>query len=173
MKAKNKLTKTDLIITPIAIILFIILIISCFLYYNFLNQYLFLLLGWITLIIGFVLGILAYIAFKKKGEASNYESCLQTKNVVNSGIYSIVRNPMYLSPMLVILGLILISMHWLSIICGIPIIIYFYYYMIVEEQQNIRKFGNEYKQYMKIVPRLNFFTGIIRLIHRKNKEINN
>lgn len=38
-----------------------------------------------------------------------------------------------------------------------------------EERFNLRKWGDEYRQYMKEVPRFNFILGIWRLAKRKRK----
>jgi protein-S-isoprenylcysteine O-methyltransferase Ste14 len=74
---------------------------------------------------------------------------------------------MYLSFMLLILALMLISQHWLSVIFGIPVMVFLYMGMGVEEQSNIEKFGDDYIRYMDKVPRVNFLAGVIRLLRRK------
>jgi protein-S-isoprenylcysteine O-methyltransferase Ste14 len=69
--------------------------------------------------------------------------------------------------MLLILALMLISQHWLSIIFGLPIVVFLYLGMRMEEQSNINKFGDHYIRYMDRVPRMNFLAGVIRLLQRK------
>lgn len=108
---------------------------------------------------------MARYSFKKKAGISKGESCLKTNIIVDSGFYRVVRNPMYLSPMLFAIGLVFISQHWLSFIMAIPVIFYFYYYMIIEEKLNISKFGNDYLNYMKRTPRLNILYGFIKLLN--------
>jgi protein-S-isoprenylcysteine O-methyltransferase Ste14 len=39
--------------------------------------------------------------------------------------------------------------------------------LIKADKDAIKKFGDDYKNYMQKVPRSNFVLGIIRLIHRK------
>ena len=49
-------------------------------------------------------------------------------------------------------------------VAAITIIVVFHYYAIlVEERFNIRKWGNQYQQYMKEVPRFNFIRGLWNL----------
>ena len=160
----KKFTTIDVIITIIACIAFISLITSCFLYFNWKSQYLLMIIGWIILFLSPVPGIMARYAFKEKGGIAEGESCLNTKKIVNNGIFRIIRNPMYFSTMMFIAGLVFISQHWLSIVFAIPIIAYFYYYMLIEEKLNIKKFGDEYLDYMKRVPRVNVIVGLIRTL---------
>ena len=158
----KKFSAIDIVITIIAFASFVGLIISCFLYFNWMNQFWLMILGWILFFLSPIPGIMARFAFKEKGDIAKGESCLNTKKIVNNGVFGIIRNPMYFTAMMFTVGLVFISLHWLSIVFAIPIIAYFYYYMRIEEELNIKKFGNEYLDYMKKVPRLNVILGLIR-----------
>jgi protein-S-isoprenylcysteine O-methyltransferase Ste14 len=82
----------------------------------------------------------------------------------------VIRHPIYLSFIFFVIALILISQHWLSVIFGFPMIAFLYLSMRWEEQTNIEKFGDEYRLYMRSVPRMNLLLGVIRLQrHRKRK----
>jgi protein-S-isoprenylcysteine O-methyltransferase Ste14 len=107
------------------------------------------------------------VSFEEKGGAQEGEGWLRTSVVVDSGVYAVVRHPMYLSFMLLIVALMLISQHWLSVIFGLPIVVFLYLGMRVEEQSNIKKFGDDYTRYMDRVPRMNFLVGLVRLLRRK------
>jgi protein-S-isoprenylcysteine O-methyltransferase Ste14 len=74
---------------------------------------------------------------------------------------------MYLSFVLLVLAVMFISQHWLSVIFGLPIMVFLYLGMRVEEQSNIKKFGDDYIRYMDRVPRMNFLVGLVRLLRRK------
>jgi protein-S-isoprenylcysteine O-methyltransferase Ste14 len=157
--------------SPTIRILFMGLIVLCFLFFNWMNKIWLVYIGIILFVIGFfVFGGMARAAFKKKGETSKNKHWLETKKIVDSGIYAVVRHPIYISFMFYVMGLILVSQHWLSLVLGIPIIIFFYQFIRMEEQSNIEKFGDDYKQYMQKVPRTNFLLGIFRLIQRRNNE---
>lgn len=160
----KKFTLIDVVITIIACIALIGLITSCFLYFNWENIFWLMIIGWIILFLNPVPGMMARFAFKEKGGIAEGESCLKTQKIVSNGIFSIIRNPMYFSAMMFTAGLVFISQHWLSIVSAILIVLYFYYYMRIEENLNIKKFGNEYRDYMKRVPRLNIIIGFIRFI---------
>jgi protein-S-isoprenylcysteine O-methyltransferase Ste14 len=55
------------------------------------------------------------------------------------------------------------------IILGIAIIPLTYIDLFKADKDGIKKFGDDYKEYMKKVPRANFLLGIILLLRRKNK----
>ena len=68
--------------------------------------------------------------------------------------------------MLINIGIILISQHWIIVIIGITVIVFNFFDALRADQELIKKFGKQYFDYMNIVPRLNFISGIIRLIKR-------
>jgi len=57
--------------------------------------------------------------------------------------------------------------QWIVIILGIPIIPLTYIDLIKADKDGINKFGEAYKQYMKRVPRANFFLGVYRYFKKK------
>jgi protein-S-isoprenylcysteine O-methyltransferase Ste14 len=71
-------------------------------------------------------------AIDKKIEKKNW---LETANVIDTGIYSIIRHPMYLYFILMALALIFISQYWLNMIIDILRITMLYYVMIEEEKK--------------------------------------
>ena len=56
----------------------------------------------------------------------------------------------------------------LSIVAIFMFIAHFYHLVYVEEKYNVKKWGDEYRQYMREVPRFNFIKGLWNL--RKQKE---
>lgn len=105
--------------------------------------------------------------FKRKGGVPAGEGYVSTTKLVTTGIYSVVRHPQYLAGILFSLSFMLVSQHWLVIILGIPLVIIFYIAAWDEDKSLINKFGDEYRQYMKSVPRMNFLSGLVRKIGRK------
>jgi protein-S-isoprenylcysteine O-methyltransferase Ste14 len=107
------------------------------------------------------------VAFQTKGEARAGESWLHTRTVVTGGIYAVVRHPIYLSFLLISLALICLSQHWLNAVLGAILMGLLYNDMGREEKKSIERFGDDYRNYMQQVPRMNFVTGIIRLVRRR------
>jgi len=111
-----------------------------------------------------LVGILSSI-FARRVEKG--ESYVHTKVLVDSGIYSVVRHPQYLSFFFLIVALILVAQDWLNTLIGLIAVFLFYIDTSQADQSLIEKFGNNYRHYMKRVPRLNFFIGIIRRLQDK------
>jgi len=117
--------------------------------------------------------IMAHAAFlraKKGGCGWKGES--ETIMLVTEGIYSVVRQPAHLSSGLILLSITISLSKWLpftflSVIGNILVFVGFYYSSIEEEELNLLKWGDDYRQYMKEVPRFNFILGLLRRITSK------
>jgi len=165
-QGKWKPTWKDIILYALLGILFIGQVVLCFISYNGAGWDFVLYIGWAVFALSMIIGWLSRIAFEKKGKSPDGESFIHTSVVVESGIYAIVRHPMYLSGILFFISLVLISQHWLSMIFSVPVIVYFYISTWSEERSSIEKFGDAYMAYIQRVPRMNILLGIIRLLRR-------
>ena len=116
--------------------------------------------GYTILGIGALFFILSVFTLRRKG----------TSNVIDSGIYGIVRHPMYLGAMVMFFSHILLGQNWIVAISTIIAIVCCYLIIQFGDQRNIGRFGNDYKLYMQKVPRANFLLGIIRLLGRRKNE---
>jgi len=121
------------------------------------------------LVVGLILIILPRIAFRSKGKPEKGKDWTETTIIVDTGIYAVVRHPLYLGWLLIYVALILLSQHWLTVIIGIPGMVCIYLISRQEEQRLIKKFGADYKDYMQKVPRMNLLAGIIRLVRRRDR----
>jgi len=113
--------------------------------------------GWIIFGVGALFYVLSVFTLHRKG----------VSNIVDSGIYGIVRHPMYLGAMLMFSSHIFLGQNWIVAIGTIVAIACCYLIIISGDQQNIEKFGDDYKRYMEKVPRMNFSVGVIRLLRRR------
>ncbi len=111
---------------------------------------------------GLVFGWLPVIEFRKKGGVRRGKSYIHTTKLVDTGIYSIVRHPQFVTFMLWAIAGVLLFQHWIVVLLGIPIFPLTYVDLIRADRDAIEKFGDDYKAYMKKVPRANFLLGIIR-----------
>jgi len=118
---------------------------------------------------GMIFGMLPVFEFRKKGKVRKGQSYIHTTKIVDTGIYSVVRHPQYVTFILFSIAGMLLFQHWIIILLGIPIIPLTYIDLIKADKDAIEKFGDEYKAYMKKVPRANFLLGIIRQF-RKREE---
>ena len=111
---------------------------------------------------GIVFGMLPVMEFRKKGRVRNGKSYIHTTQLVDTGIYSIVRHPQYVTFILWAIAGMLLFQHWIVVLLGVPIFLFTYIDLIKADEEAIKKFGDDYKSYMKKVPRANFLLGIIR-----------
>ena len=143
-------------------------IILVFLFFDYYGLDLLMYAGWMLLAVSIVIILLAGYEFQKKGGVPERKHLVYTTVLVESGIYAVVRHPQYLGFILLVLALVLISQHWLSVISGVIGSVLFYIDATRgEEQENTRKFGDDYKRYMRKVPRMNFVVGVIRWLKRR------
>ena len=119
---------------------------------------------------GIIFGMLPVAEFRKKGRVKKGKSYIHTTKIVDTGIYSIVRHPQFVTFILWAIAGMLLFQHWIIILLGIPVIPLTYSDLIRADKAAIEKFGDEYRAYMKRVPRSNFMLGIIRHLRYRKKE---
>jgi protein-S-isoprenylcysteine O-methyltransferase Ste14 len=165
----NYAWKRDPLLWSYSILMFLP-IISVFIFYNYYNLDFLVYTGWILLVVSIIIIWMAGGEFRKSGGAPEGESIVHTTVLVESGVYAIVRHPQYLGFMLIIISLVLMSQYWLSLISGVLGCILFYIDVRREEQNSIKKFGDEYRQYMQKVPGFNILLGTIRILRRRSQS---
>jgi protein-S-isoprenylcysteine O-methyltransferase Ste14 len=105
------------------------------------------LISWILLILSAYAVIAGYTLLKKKGKPdSNFEN---TSVLVKAGIYGYIRHPLYLSIFLLGTGVMLKDPGYFQIVMGVINLIAIYFTGKIEEKEMIKKFGDDYKVYMK------------------------
>jgi protein-S-isoprenylcysteine O-methyltransferase Ste14 len=113
--------------------------------------------GWILLGFGVSLVVLSIVALIRN----------QGADLIEQGIYGIVRHPMYLGAMVCFLSYFFFHPHWLILLISSANIAIVYWFILQGEQQNITKFDAAYKRYMETVPRINLLAGIFRRLQSK------
>ncbi len=95
-----------------------------------------------------------FVAGFAKEKTSGRGMTIEASTLVNYGLYSIVRNPLYIGNFLIFFGFLLFSENLLMILFGSIIFWIYYYYIVVAEENFLRKkFGKEYDDFLKNVPR--------------------
>jgi protein-S-isoprenylcysteine O-methyltransferase Ste14 len=87
--------------------------------------------GWIILVVGLTFFFSPSMYFPKAQEG---KSVMDTRTIISSGTYGIVRHPQVLGCILLMCGSIFISQHWLSAILAAPIFALFYRYVPKEKK---------------------------------------
>lgn len=80
--------------------------------------------------------------------------------VIKSGVFSIVRHPIYLGSILLYFGFIILSLSIVAFCIWIIIILFYYFISRYEEKLLIDKLGVQYEKYMNEVPM--FIPGFCR-----------
>lgn len=124
-------------------------------------------------LLGIVIGIWATRMHYKRGGLKHDETIILFKE----GPYRVMRHPAVLIMMMPILLPIVLSAYVpfspLSATAIITMIVYVYYGCLLEEKKlDIPKWGDEYLQYMKEVPRFNFILGIWKWAKRRGVAVN-
>jgi protein-S-isoprenylcysteine O-methyltransferase Ste14 len=123
--------------------------------------------GWIILWTAGFFGVMPIITFRRKGGVEKGDSYMRTTKLVDSGIYAVVRHPQNgVAWILINLGIMLVAQQVLVVAFGILSMIFGYLDLFKEEERCIEKFGEEYRSYMKRVPRVNFLLGVVRVLGR-------
>jgi protein-S-isoprenylcysteine O-methyltransferase Ste14 len=127
--------------------------------------------GWALWTLGVVFAILPIFTLRAKGDVPEGKSYMKTTNLVDTGIYTLVRHPQSgTAGILLNLALPLIGQHWLLVPLAATGIALLYIDTFREDEACIEKFGQEYVRYMQRVPRVNFLAGIMRrLVHTTEK----
>jgi len=122
-------------------------------------------ISWLQ-IIGYILYIpSAFLVFgsmiqlKHKGKAKTLAPH-GTTSVVQTGIYGIVRHPMWLGMAIWSVALILVFQSAFSIVLSTVAVVCFRMGATKEDEFNIKEFGDEYKEYMNKVPMWNIIKGL-------------
>ncbi len=104
-------------------------------------------ISWILLILSAYVGIDGFRLLKKKGKPGrNFEN---TTVLVKSGIFGLIRHPLYLSLFLLGTGVIMKDPGSWALILGLVTFIGIYFTAWIEEKEMIAKFGDAYRDYMK------------------------
>lgn len=115
---------------------------------TFLNQYVSdnirISIGMVILLISGYLAITGlFIVFVEKREKPA---------VIRKGVFRIVRHPIYLSEILLYLGLLILNISLVAAVVWIIAIVFLHYISCYEEKLLLARFGQEYEQYMREVP---------------------
>lgn len=128
-------------------------------------------IGWVVWACGMVLVMAPIIMFPRRGGVPKGKSFAYTTQLVDTGIYAIVRHPQYTGGIYAIfVTTFLLYPHWLFGVLGATGTAVIYIGCREEDQRLIKKFGDDYKNYMKRVPGMNFILGLVRLMRQRRNE---
>ena len=110
-------------------------------------------IGIVFVLAGIIDALYCYILFFQKGKGTPIPT-QPAKKLIVEGLYRYTRNPIYLGHFLIIFGEFLLFGHSLLLLYFILFFINFHFYItLIEEKELKKRFGKEYIDYTKSVPR--------------------
>ena len=113
------------------------------------------LISWILLILcvyPVTAGIVEFKKFKREKELrqdSSLFSFERTTQLITTGIFRVIRHPMYASLVWLTWGIFFKKPGWINLIVSIISTLFLILTMRMEEIENLRYFGEPYRQFMK------------------------
>lgn len=124
-------------------------------------------IGLVTLALAIVLIVTPFFTLPKYGRVQSGDSFYQTNQVVERGVYALVRHPQYLGYALVNVGLSALNWSWATAVLAALASLFFYLQSIQEEKFCHQQMGTAYAIYCQRVPRFNLLLGIFRYFSQK------
>lgn len=113
-------------------------------------------IGWVLYIPSAYLVIGSIISLRHRGKSRGIDLTESTK-FIDKGIYGFIRQPMTLGLAIWSIAFILVFQSLTASVLCIISLLCFWMAAKKESEYNIRKFGNDYNEYMNKVPMWNFF----------------
>ena len=128
-------------------------------------------LGCIVWAFGMMLVMAPIVLFRSHGGVPEGRSFVNTTRLVDTRAYAVVRHPQYLGGILsIFVTTLLWYPHWLFAILGFFGALVVYLGAQEEDRRLVERFGDEYRQYMRKVPRMNFLLGLLRLLQNRARR---
>jgi protein-S-isoprenylcysteine O-methyltransferase Ste14 len=119
-----------------------------FKYTTFLNRYIPLIVRILPAAVVVILS--AYLA--KTGLSIVFHEVREKPEVIRKSVFGVVRHPIYLSEILLYLGLLILSLSLAATIVWIIAFVFLHYISRYKERQLLAQFGKDYELYMREVP---------------------
>lgn len=120
--------------------------------------------GWLVWAQGMAFLVVSARELHRQGRINDGEPT----RLITSGVYRLVRHPLYFGIMLMYAAVMLFAQHRLVFLLEFAGMVFLYLLAIVEEKQAMARFGNDYRDYRETTPRFNIAVGIFKLLKRKS-----
>jgi protein-S-isoprenylcysteine O-methyltransferase Ste14 len=127
-------------------------------------------LAWAVWLAAIALIAGSMLTLHRRGQVPEGKSYLETETLVTTGVYALVRHPLYLGWTLMYAATFLFKPNWILAAIGIIGLACVYRFTVQAEVLLEEKFGEPYVRYMRSVPRFNLLTGAIRRLSRRCVE---
>jgi protein-S-isoprenylcysteine O-methyltransferase Ste14 len=117
--------------------------------------------------VGVIFALVPIFQFKRRGGVARGESYVKTTVVVDAGLYAIVRHPQFISWPMFSVALMLMTQQWVVVALGGASILLFCLDFRGVDDEEIAKFGDAYRDYMRRVPGWDPVVGLWRWSRRR------
>jgi len=108
--------------------------------------------GLLLALLGEAVRMLA-VGYSAEG-TSGREDYLRAESLNETGLYSLVRNPLYLGNLAIYGGLLLVYGHLLALVLGVALLAAQYWFIVAAEEDYLRKgYGEAFAAYCRRIPR--------------------
>ena len=118
--------------------------------------------GLAALAVSLPLFVLPFAHLGRYGAREPGKSYMDTTRVADRGVYALVRHPQYLGYSLLVVGLALVSLHWVTVALAALAVSGFRLQARGEERDLIQRMGEPYAEYVARVPGFNLLKGVAR-----------
>lgn len=161
MKSENLKNRKDLtgkrVFTDISQLILFIIFISVWIFDSFFYKEIYFFAVYVPLFLRIlIVTLIASFAFwlVVNGMKTVFGEIRERPHVITKGVFSIVRHPVYLGAMLIYLAIFLSTFSILTSITYILVIALYIFLSLSEEKELIKRFGDEYREYINNVPML-------------------
>jgi protein-S-isoprenylcysteine O-methyltransferase Ste14 len=127
-------------------------------------------LAWAVWLAAVILIAASMLTLRSRGQVQEGRSCVETEALVATGVYALVRHPLYLGWLLMYVAMVLFKPNWIVAVLGIAGAACVYGFTVQEEERLKGKYGESYECYMAAVPRFNLVTGTMRLFLNRSAQ---
>ena len=127
-------------------------------------------LAWAVWLVAMALLAASTLTLRSRGQAPEGRDFVETEELVATGVYGLVRHPMYLGWAMMYAVMFLFKPNWMLAALGLAGAACVYLFSLQEEARLKEKFGLAYGRYMQAVPRFNLVAGAIRLLSERRVE---
>jgi protein-S-isoprenylcysteine O-methyltransferase Ste14 len=99
----------------------------------------------------FIITSLLFHMYCERTHKQAHDTASEINKVITSGIYGKIRHPLYLSMIVMNIGIALVFGRWISLIIAVIISVFTVLTVFKEEKYLLIKFPDQYNQYMKNV----------------------
>lgn len=127
-------------------------------------------LAWAVWLAAIALIASSMLTLHNKGQVQEGKGYLETETLIATGVYALVRHPLYLGWALMYVATFLFKPNWILAAIGIVGMACVYRFTVQAEALLREKFGESYERYMASVPRFNLLAGTICLLSWRRAE---